>query len=197
MRYGLGWGLPKCWAIVAGLNFLWLFVAGIVAIVQMEQTRDRVDSSDGDPVLADSVFGYGEILCAVGEIAASIAYVLVKKDKSWHALVAMTSNLIGWVAVYAVGLWAAYSDNVYDTRITQLLFHYMMIPFLWAINEIGVRKEESESRDDANKLASSSCIEEHEEGNEESGAKTFADKQARPSSTNEIEMSVEHGGSNP
>lgn len=78
-----------------------------------------------------------------------------------------------------------------------------MIPlFLWAINKIGVRKEESESQDDAvvKQASTSSVVVEHEEGNkEERGVKTSAGKQASPSSTNKpedtSELSVEHGGS--
>jgi hypothetical protein len=138
MRYGLGWGLHKRWAIVAGGNFLFLLITGIVAIAQMEITTEAIDtarkSEEGIP--ADAFFGYGELFCAAMEIAASIAYVW--KHRNAYACVAAGSNILGWISVYAVALWAVATDGTYNTLITQLIFHYAMIVFLWAINELGL-----------------------------------------------------------
>jgi hypothetical protein len=146
MRYGLGWGLHKYWAIVAFGNFFFLLIAGIVAIAQMEITTDVRDNAhrDEDGVPADAFFGYGELFCAVMEIAASIAYVWKHKDAK-YAYVAAGSNILGWISVYAVGLWAVVTDGTYNTLITQLIFHYAMLVFLWAINELGLLGEAASS----------------------------------------------------
>ena len=153
MRYGLGWGFPsKCWNVIALLNVIWLFVAGLFSIFKMDTTTERIDDAvpaEDGVFLPDTAFGFGELFCAVMEIVASLYYVCrrpinddartgaedLKLNRSGYAITASFMNLVGWVSVYAVGLWSAYSDTEYDTRITQLIFHYAMIVFLWAINE--------------------------------------------------------------
>eukprot|EP00339_Tiarina_fusa_P002814 CAMPEP_0117013786 /NCGR_PEP_ID=MMETSP0472-20121206/11310_1 /TAXON_ID=693140 ORGANISM="Tiarina fusus, Strain LIS" /NCGR_SAMPLE_ID=MMETSP0472 /ASSEMBLY_ACC=CAM_ASM_000603 /LENGTH=287 /DNA_ID=CAMNT_0004717191 /DNA_START=118 /DNA_END=981 /DNA_ORIENTATION=- len=142
MRYGWGWGLPTCWKVFAAMNMVWLTVAAVFAIVNMERTTERLDDAESDPddpFKPDTFFGFGELFCAIMEILASIYYV-ARVDRSFYAWMASLSNLAGWVSVYAVGLYAAGTGFEYDTRITQLIFHYAMIVFLWAINELALRK---------------------------------------------------------
>ena len=147
----MGWGLGKYWTGAAAANAVYLIAAGSFAIAHMERTMERVDDahSSESATLADAVFGYGEILCAVGELVASLAYVWKNgsNPKSWYIRVAALSNWIGWVSVYALGLWSAMTDATYNTQVTQLIFHYAMMVLLWALNETttpdGVKKEKS------------------------------------------------------
>ena len=143
MRYGLGWGVPKPWAYIALLNVIWLFVSGVYAIVHMEKTKEKVDDAapPGDFAFhPDTAFGYGELLCAAAEIAASIYYVLII-DKSIYSVIASTSNVVGWVSVYGAGIYVLATGNGYNSVITQLIFHYAMLVMLWAINELAFQKE--------------------------------------------------------
>ena len=125
--------------VAAILNAIFLIFTGSIAIANMEQTKDRVDdaSSSMSATKADTVFGWGEILCAVGELAASAAF-------AWHSrqhknfgylLVAVFSNWVGWVAVYALGLWSVATDGTYNTKATQLIFHFAMMVMMWALND--------------------------------------------------------------
>ena len=141
MRYGSGWGFTsRCWLLVAVLNYAWLMTAGIYAMLTMETTTSKLDDAEtnsDDPFLPDVIFGYGELFVAVMEIWASI-YYLCRISHHTYSIVATVSNIIGWISVYAPGLWSFYAGQEYDTRITQLIFHYCMLIMLWAINELAL-----------------------------------------------------------
>jgi hypothetical protein len=133
------------------MNVVWLLVAGVFSILQMDRTTDRIDDAGppDTPFRPDTAFGFGELFCAVMEIVASIYYVW-KVDRGAYAWVASASNLTGWISVYAVGLYSASSGFEYDTRITQLIFHYAMIVFLWAINELALKNVKENKKDNEN-----------------------------------------------
>lgn len=142
MRWGVGWGLGKYWVIAAAANVFHLVVAGYFAISQMQHTAERRDDAPASEsaIPGDTAFGYGEILCAVGELAASGTYLWQKRHdkKRGYIWVAVWSNWIGWVSVYALGLWSVATDAVYNSQATQLIFHYAMMVMLWALNEIAI-----------------------------------------------------------
>ena len=140
MRYALGWGFQsKIWIIIAAVNMIWLLVAAIICIAKMESTTKRVDNSDpsDDLYVPDAAFGFAELFCVIMEVWASIYYVC-RINRSGYAITATFFNVVGWMSVYATGLWSVYSGAKYDTRITQLIFHYSMIVLLWSINELAL-----------------------------------------------------------
>ena len=103
----MGWGLGKVWITAASANAIYLIAAGAFAIGQMEHTTERVDDahSSESAIPADTVFGYGELVCALGELAASAVFAWQNRsdENRVYMGVAVLSNWIGWVSVYAMG----------------------------------------------------------------------------------------------
>ena len=153
MRWGVGWGLGKYWVIAAAANVLFLVVAGYFAISQMEHTTERLDDTpeSESAIPGDTAFGYAELLCAMGELASSVAYLWRNRHdkKRGYIWVAVWSNWIGWVAVYALELWSVSTDSVYNSQVAQLIFHYAMMVMLWALNEIAIPEGSKGKREHA------------------------------------------------
>lgn len=145
IRWGFGWGLGKYWVIAAVAISILLIVAGYYAIVQIEHNSDRLDdaSSTESTIPADTVYGYGEILCAVGELASSLVFAWKRRrDKNrCHIWIALVCNWIGWVTMYVLEVWSFTTDEASDSQATQLVFHYAMMIMLWALNEIAIPGE--------------------------------------------------------
>lgn len=165
LRWGVGWGLGGAWAIAADLNALLLIVMGFVAIGTMTVVTERVDNAHPDVHVAtpaDTYFGYAELACAVGEIVASVVYgvkmvrsTTIPSDTKLYVILAVTSNLVGWISVYSLGFYSVHkSDFEYDSRVTQLIFHYAMLVFLWAVNEIAVTDSSTDDKQNHDGAAS-------------------------------------------
>jgi hypothetical protein len=145
LRYSLGWGLSHgggdilgsgvLWPLLGLVNFAYLLLAASCTVVKMEKTDQRLDNSDATGFLPDMFYAAGELAVAIGEVAAGVLFLVERETNDTFALIAVGSNIVGWVAVYAVGGCAFLLGRDYNPNTMQRIFHYSMMIMLWAINE--------------------------------------------------------------
>jgi len=137
-RYGLGWGLAGAWWMVGLANFVWMLGAGIYVISKMEWSNAKVDEARGSDFVPDRLFGFGEVWCFVGELAACIVYLVSEGgiNAGVYTWIAVIFNICGWVVVYFVGAVCFFLGKNYDPNLSQRIFHYCMLVMLWSMHMI-------------------------------------------------------------
>jgi uncharacterized membrane protein YphA (DoxX/SURF4 family) len=153
LRYSLGWELSHgdgdilggsgvLWPLLGVVNFCYLVLAASWTVRRMEKTDQRLDDSDATGFLPDMVYAAGELAVAIGEVVASLLFLLERETTDAFALVAVGSNIVGWVAVYAVGGCAFLTGTDYNPNTMQRIFHYSMMIMIWAINEYATSSDD-------------------------------------------------------
>ena len=139
LRFAMGWDLEGTyWPVLGVVAFSYLVVTGTWTICRMERTNQRLDASDVVGFKPDSIYAAGELAVAILEVAAGFVFLLEKSETDVFAVVAVVSNTVGWIAVYALGGFAFICGFDYDPGFMQRVFHLALIVMLWAINEYAI-----------------------------------------------------------